>query len=527
MSSLTGALELVRLTLRRDRIRIAVWVAAIVALQLAAVSGIKGFFPTQASLDQMAAATEHNAAAIAFNGAPQGLNSVGGEVAFNVGAFSMVLVALMSLLMIGRLTRGEEEGGRVELIRSLPVGTHAPTLAALIVVAAMNVAVGVATTFVLLAENLPAWGSAVFGVSFVLVGLVFAGVALVAAQVTDNTRLVYGGAGAVLGAAFVVRALGDIGDGTASWFSPIGIAQKTRPFAGERWWPFLILLALAAALVFAAGVLAARRDLGAGLIAARPGPAAASPALGRPLGFALRLQRGTLVGWGIGAVATAVAYGSIGPTVDSFVGQNKAIAQLMAQATGASLIDSYFSTSFKVMALVAAGFAIQASLRLRAEESAQHAESLLATPVSRWRWSASHLLVAWAGSALLLFAAGLTTGLSYGLAGGDMARLPGLTGDALAYTPAPWLMAGLAAMLFGLVPRMSGAAWAVLGACYVVALLGEAIKIPAWVIDLSPFERVPALPAAHFTAAPLVAITALALGFTAVGLTAFRRRDVR
>lgn len=526
MWGLTGTLALVRFALRRDRIRIAIWIAGIVALQWASVAGIKSFFPTQAALDQAAAATQNNAAAIAFNGAPQGLTSVGGEVAFNAGAFSMVIVGLMSLLMIGRLTRGEEEGGRLELVRSLPVGSHAPTIAALIVVAAMNVVVGVLTSTVLIAQNLPVQGSLVFGLSFVLVGLVFAGIALVAAQVTDNTRLVYGSAGAAVGASFVLRAIGDIGNGTISWFSPIGIAQKTRPFAGERWWPFLILVMLAGALVVVSSALSARRDLGGGLVAPRPGPAAASWVLGHPLGFAIRLQCGTLAGWGLGVVITGIAYGWIGPTVVAFVGHNKALAEMMAQAGGASLIDSYFATSFKVMALVAAGFAVQAALRLRAEESANHAESLLATPVSRRRWAASHLAVASMGSVLLLLSAGLSTGLSYGLGGGDMTRLPGLVGDALVYTPPLWLMVGLAAALFGLVPRWSGAAWAVLGACFVVGFLGEVIKIPRWVIDLSPFERVPALPAAQLAITPLIAISALAVGFTAVGLSAFRRRDV-
>ena len=79
----------------------------------------------------------------------------------------------------------------------------------------MELTVGVLTTGALIAQGLPVAGSVVFGVSFFLVGLVFGGVALLVAQVTESTRVVYGTAGAVLGAAFVLRALGDIGDGTA------------------------------------------------------------------------------------------------------------------------------------------------------------------------------------------------------------------------------------------------------------------------------------------------------------------------
>lgn len=142
MNALTGTVELIRFIVRRDRIRIVVWIVAIVALLALTAAGITGLFPTQAALDQTAAASQHNSAAIAFNGPAQGLNSVGGQVAFQFGAAGMVLVALMSLFMVGRLTRGEEESGRLELVRSLPVGSHAPVFAASLAVAAMNIAVG-------------------------------------------------------------------------------------------------------------------------------------------------------------------------------------------------------------------------------------------------------------------------------------------------------------------------------------------------------------------------------------------------
>ena len=104
------------------------------------------------------------------------------------------------------------------------------------------------------------------------------------------------------------------------------MAQKARPFADERWWPLLLLVAATVLLVAAAAALAVRRDLGAGLVAARPGPPAAAPSLGHPLGLAFRLQRGSLFGWGAGVLVIGIAYGWIGPTVDTFIGQNKALA---------------------------------------------------------------------------------------------------------------------------------------------------------------------------------------------------------
>jgi len=526
MTSLTGTVALTRFILRRDRVRILIWMAALVVLAALTTVGIEGLFPTQAALDQTAAATEHNAALIAFNGAPQGLNSVGGQVAFQFGAMGMVLVALMSIFMVGRLTRGEEEAGRLEVVRSLPVGIHANTLAAALTVAAMDLIVGGFTAAVLIAQGLPGAGSVTFGVSLVFIGLFFGGVALLVAQVTDSTRLVYGAAGALLGAAYVLRAIGDIGDGTASWFSPIGVAQKARPFADERLWPLLLLVAVTVLLVVAATALTVRRDLGAGLVAARPGPPAAAASLGNPLGLAFRLQRGSLLGWGAGILVIGIAYGWIGPTVDSFIGQNKAIAEMLAPGGGGSLTDSYFASSFRLMALIATGFAIGSSMRVRSEETSMRADLVLATPVSRRRFAASHIAVACAGSVALLAVAGLATGLTYGVAGGGMQSVPRLFVAALVYTPAMWIMVGLAIALDGLVPRLVGVSWAILLACIVEGFLGAVLGLPHWLSDLSPFERVPQLPAANLTLLPLVVMSAVAAGLTLIGLTGLRRRDI-
>jgi ABC-2 type transport system permease protein len=152
---LVGTRPLARFTVRRDRIRIAVWIVAILLLVLSTVASVKGLYPTQHDLDVAARTSEDNAAAIAFNGPAQGLDTVGGQVAFQVGAFGLVTVALMSLMMTGRLTRGEEEAGRLDLLRSLPVGPFAPIAAALVTVGAMNVVLGLAVTATLVALDPP------------------------------------------------------------------------------------------------------------------------------------------------------------------------------------------------------------------------------------------------------------------------------------------------------------------------------------------------------------------------------------
>ena len=525
VADLTGTSVLTRFILRRDRVRIAVWVGSIIALVAITAASVKGLYPTQADLDLAAKASAGNAAAIAFNGPAQGLDTVGGEVAFQAGATGLVMMALMSLLMIGRLTRGEEEAGRLELLRSLPIGRAAPTIAASMTVLAMNVAIGALVAVTLLAERLPVAGSIVFGASFTMLGLVFTCVALLTAQISENTRVVSGIAGAVLGAAYVLRAVGDIGDGTISWLSPIGWAQKTRPFAGEQWRPLLPMTAAAAGLLVVAAVFAARRDLGAGIVAPRPGRRNAAASLGRPFGLAVRLQRGSVIGWSAGVLFTGVAYGSIASSIDDFVRDNKALADMFSRS-GASLTDSYLATSMRILALVGAGFVIQSTLRLRSEETQLHAEPVLATPIARWRWAMSHLLVAAGGSVVLLAVAGLSVGISYGFVGGGIAVVPGLLADALVYAPAMWLMVGLTFAVIGLIPRAAIAAWGALAVCFIIGFLGDLLGLPRWLIDVSPFDQVPQLPAAHFAVLPLVVITAVAGGLGMAGMIGLRRRDI-
>jgi ABC-2 type transport system permease protein len=223
---------------------------------------------------------------------------------------------------------------------------------------------------------------------------------------------------------------------------------------------------------------------------------------------------------------TAVAYGSIADSIDDFVRDNKALADMFTSGGGASLTQSYLATSLRIVALLGAGFAIQSALRLRSEETLLHAEPLLATPVSRRRWAMSHLLVACGGCVVLLTLSGLGVGLSYGLVGGGIGVVPGLLADALAYVPAMWLTVGITFALIGLLPRLVILTWVFLAVCFVIGLLGGLLDLPGWLMDVSPFDQVPLVPAATFRVVPLVVLGVVAFGLCWAGLIGLRRRDI-
>jgi len=69
-------------------------------------------------------------------------------------------------------------------------------------------------------------------------------------------------------------------------------------------------------------------------------------------------------------------------------------------------------------------------------------------------------------------------------------------------------------------------AWGALAACLLLLLLGSALRLDQWVLDVSPFTHVPHLPGGDLTWTPLIVLTAVAALVTAAGLAALRRRDI-
>ena len=88
------------------------------------------------------------------------------------------------------------------------------------------------------------------------------------------------------------------------------------------------------------------------------------------------------------------------------------------------------------------------------------------------------------------------------------------------------VLVGATLAIFGWAPRRSSITWLGVAISVVVGLLAETLKLPQFVRNLSPFEHVPALPAASFELLPLVLLVIVALTLTLVGLVGMARRDI-
>ncbi|PBC53016.1 anibiotic ABC transporter [Rhodococcus sp. ACS1] len=535
-----GTPRLVRLALRRDRIQLPVWLLALAALQAFSASSVLGLYPTEPDLRSFAMATAASPVALATNGLVSGY-SAGAVLACQIVMPMSLAAGLMTTLLVVRHTRQNEETGRAELVEAAVVGRKALLTAALVVAVGANLTLGLLNVVVLVAAGLPLDGSVALGAAVAGVGIAFAAIAAVTAQVTDSARTANGLAGAALGIAFLLRAVGDMTgtvteDGTRvvsgwlTWLSPIGWAEQVRPYDDNAWW-VLAFPAVFALVVGSVGfALTERRDVGSGLVPTRPGPARASRSLPTAVGSAWRIQRTILFWWAFGIAVLAVVYGAIADQIDDFLGEGQQVADMMEQLGGGTtdMVDAYFAAIFGMMAIAVAGYAVQALLRMRGEEAAGRLEPVLATAVSRPRWMLAHVGLVTVGIVVLQALTGAATGLAYGLVTEDVpGKVVSLTGAALVFVPAIGVVAALAVLAFGGVPAWSaGLSWGVLAICLIFGFLGSLLGLPQTVRDLSPFTHVPALPAAEVTAAPLVWLAVIAAVVGAAGVVLFRRRDL-
>lgn len=532
--ALTGTWTLIRFVLRRDRVRLTVWIAAI-GLSVVLFAASLPTYYADAADRQARAQLMANPGLRAIAGPGYGLDdyTFGAMIAQEFLGYTAVFVALMSFLLMVRHTRAEEETGRAELIRSGVVGRHAHLVSAFAVLVGANLVLGALISVGLGSTGMEGvtWeGSVLFAAALASIGVVFAAVAAVTAQVNEHARGAAGLAGAAFATAYLVRAAGDmreVGGGLLSWLSPIGWAQQARAYVDERWWPLLLSVALAAASMLVALLLSTRRDFGAGLVRPRPGRATGTRLLSSPLGLAWRLHRASVIWWSVAIFAFGLGYGALAGEVERFVGElSETLQEWLEGVGGKTIIDSWLAVLALLIAVTVAVFAVLAVLRPRSEESAGRAEPVLATAVSRVGWVGSHLAVALGGSAVLLLLAGLGLGITASAALSDAEVLPRMIGATLAYAPAVWVTVGLGVALFGLVPRATVLVWIVIAYSGLIGIYADLLGLPDWTVDLSPFGHVPLLPAVGMRWAPILVLTGIAAGLTALGLSGFRRRDL-
>ncbi|MFE0509952.1 ABC transporter permease [Streptomyces sp. NPDC058964] len=527
---LAGTGTLLRFALRRDRVLIPVFVAVNALMVLSMPNTLKTLYGTEAERNDLVRQLATNASFRALIG-PVFDTSIGALTAWRVGVYAAALAAVMSLLVVVRHTRDEEESGRQELVASGMVGRRASLTAALLAAAVANAVLALLVTAGLAGQG--ASGALSFGLGLAGVGMVFASTTAIVAQLTESARLARGLTAAVLGAAFVLRAAGDSasdggtshafgtggGSSVLTWLSPLGWLENQRSFAAERWWVLLLFAAAVAVQTAVAYELAGRRDVGMSFLPTRPGPPTGGP--GTAGSLAWRLQRGNVLGWSAGFFLAGVVYGGLTDGAADLVRDNAKAQEIIERMGGQSgLTDAFVASMVGMLGLIASLYVVAAVLRLHGEETSGRAEPVLACAVGRLRWAAGHLVIAFGGSALIMILAGLGFAVGYGREIGP------ILAACLVQLPAVWVIGAVTVLLYGLTPRLATAAWGVAVAVLLIGWVGPALDAPQLVLDLTPFGHLPKLPGGGMEWTPVLTLAGLAVVLGGVGLAGLRRRDL-
>ena len=521
---MTGWRGLVRLAWRRDRIMIVVVLACIWLLSYYSAVAMPQLYTTTDQLVAANSAANASTGVVAIYGHIYNTASVGGVAANKVAMIDFLTLAFLAIAIVRRHTRGEEESGRFELLGATPVGRLAPLGAAMILASVTSFLSGVVTIPAVIAGGWPVGGSILFGLAQVGVGLSFAGLTAVAVQLSSSYRACGAWIFGALGVTFVLRMLGDVSwdkpGRIIGWFSPLGWAQQVRYYDGDRAWPLILPVVLLAVTLALAGWLQSRRDLGAGLLADRRGPATGK--LGTALGLAWRLQRSGFIGWLITYVILGGLFGAIVDTIGGLM--SGGAGDLLAKLGGVGSFNDVYLTLIGVMAAFgAAAYGIGAVMRLRTEESAGHLESVLATPVTRLRFFASHAVIAFVGSTVLMAVLGFTMAAAHRTGSSGFWRE---ASPAFAHLPAVWVMIAVALVAIAWLPRFDWLGWALLAGIVFLGELGPLMNLSDWVQKVSPFAHTPKIPVEAMSWTPEVVLTVITAALLALAVVGYRRRGM-
>ncbi len=537
---LTGISPLIKLILRRDRVKLPIWIICVVASLLCMIPLLQGVYGDQASLNTLYQTLGTNPAGVFLTG-PIDEPTFGALFTIETLLWWGLVIAFMNTLLIVRHTRQNEEMGSQELILSGQVHRGTSLVAALAVAFGINLitTVGIGVGMTLLANSWSTSQAWLYALSLGLFGLAWAAIAAIIAQFVENTRATNGILAGLIGVAFILRGIGDFTGKTdaqgllqptwPSYLSPFGWLEATRSLTFPQWWPLIIPVMFSIFAIGAAFILLNRRDVGAGILPARKGRPRASAFLRTPLGLTWYLQKNIFIGWLVATMVMVVTIGALVPEMTGIYETSQSMMDLIASMGGTgAMIPAFLSAMLSITTLMVVAYVIQGLSKLRGEEASGHLENLLATRLSRLKWLSLHSMVVIIGGVVMLALSGLVLALTVNLVSDYSVSVWQYTLAGLSYTPMLLAFAGGYLLLFGLAPRTALLVlWGYYGFVVFMTWIGPMLKFSQRIMDLSITTHLAAAPAESVKAGPLWVMIGIALACTIIGSLSWKQRNLQ
>jgi len=556
-----NSLKLTKFMLKRERVISTAWILSLVIINFLILLLMGGaLLADDAERAQMMGMLE-NPALLAMVGPLYSteISDIGALYTLMMLVFICIAVGVMNVFLVTRHTRSDEEAGRYEVLRSLPVGrlasVHAAMLTAIVINAVLALLSALTMWLGMIIVGAPmGFGAALlWGSALGALGIVFAAIAAMFCQMSASSRGASGYSFALMGLFYFLRAGADMNPeemGFLAFFSPFGLISRTWVYVHNYWWPVLVVLGAAGLFAGLSYWLCGIRDIDQGLIPARPGKARGGLLMRSAFGLNFRLTRMSLIVWILVLFFTGLSYAVVLDDIDSFVAGNHMYRTMLIAPTGllgyleveghtteqiaaqmnellagigVSIPQMFANMVGFMMAMMATVPALMFVLKARGEERASRGELILATSTSKTTYLMSFVIISFASAVLvqIAYAVGL-----YSMPSDADLPFVFLIQSALVYVPAIWVMSGLAMLLIGLAPKRAGWIWAYHAFAFFAMMYGRMLPDLAWMANITPFGHVPQLPVDEINWATLALMTALAATLTTCGLFFYRKRDV-
>lgn len=464
-------------------------------------------------------------------GRPVALADPGGFTVWRTGTPLAFVVAVWAMLAVIRITRGDEEAGRWDLLLSgryrlsRLIGLHTG------VVAVFSVGVGLAVAAAMVAAGAGLGGSVLYGAALALIGVGAAVWGALVGQLTADRRRAATLGAAGLGAALLARMIADGVEPLAwlHWLTPFGLLGLAAPFAANRMAPLVVLAAAVVMLASAAALVGRGRDLHAGVIPIRDSYPPRTVLLRSLSRFAVRRSLGPALAWGTGVWLYFLVVGLLASSVTAFLAENQAFAELAAQAGFGSLstVTGYVASLFALLAIPLGLYGASRVTTAAGDEEARRLTVVFSAPVSRPRWYLAESAAAAAGTVLLAAGAAAATWVGAAAADAEVSLNEALAG-ALNVLPVAWLSLGAALLALGWLPDATLLVGAIPAAGgFLLQVLAESLRWPGWIVWWSPYRHLHAVPYEGVDWAGATGMVLVAVILAAAGLVGFARRDLR
>jgi ABC-2 type transport system permease protein len=471
-----------------------------------------------------------NPAVSALYGRVTSLTNAGAFVAWKMGMFVALAIAMWAALMATRVTRGGEDDGTWDLLVVSRIGRQPALASAMLVLFEAGVVVGAATFLTLFSGGQRVSDSALYGLA--MVGIAWSGVALglLGSQFFAPRRSASQVALCSVGLLFIVRVLGDGSAGNVwlRWLTPFGWLENVGAFHQVVLVWLLPLLIVPTGTAISAWRLQRDRDIGSAWWTRADRSRPRESLLRTPWRFAWRERWGMLAAWTVGLGVLGLVVGYLTNALVQLCRTDPGYVKLLKRwGFGSMVTGRGFIAEACVLFAVAISFMVAALLVSIGTDSAQGRLDLpLSYGTSRAKWLASGVVTTVVATVAISSFCALATWVGVVVSGTTMGLRAPLEGMANALTMAPWLI-GLSILLVSLTPRFSFLVIAMmLTVFYIDAVLGPIMRWPEWLLDGSPFYHLHLVPVVPSNWGATLSLTLIGVAAGLLGLGIFTRRDV-